>query len=42
MGINYRLMDKEKKEEERRVKVEGRRYEPNKSKAVSKVAEDTV
>ena len=35
-------MDKEKKEEERRVKVEGRRYEPNKSKAVSKVAEDTV
>ncbi|CAL8340278.1 unnamed protein product [Lota lota] len=36
MGINYRLLDKEKKEEERRVKVEGRRYEPNKSKAVSK------
>ncbi|KAK0136617.1 Monocarboxylate transporter 1 [Merluccius polli] len=42
MGINYRLLDKEKKEEERRVKVEGRRYEPNKSKAGSKVTEDTV
>lgn len=42
MGINYRMLDKEKKEEERRAKVEGRRYEPNKCKVGSKVAEDTV
>lgn len=47
MGINYRLLDKEKKEEERRAKVEGREEESNKDNtakevAEAKMAEDTV
>lgn len=51
MGINYRLLDKEKKEEERRVKQEGREAESNKDNAAKefeacidegRAAEDTV
>lgn len=40
MGINYRLLDKEKKEEERRSRVGGRELKSNRDNA-AKVAEDT-
>lgn len=47
MGLNYRLLDKEKKEEERRARVGGREHKSNRDNAAREVAdarntEDTV
>ncbi len=41
MGLNYRLLDKEKKEEERRARVGGREYKSRET-AATKNTEDTV
>lgn len=39
MGINYRLLDKEKKEEERRARVGAREQRSNRDNAAREVAE---
>ncbi|KAM7423018.1 hypothetical protein PAMA_010855 [Pampus argenteus] len=39
MGLNYRLLDKEKKEEERRARVGGREQKSNRYNAAKEVAE---
>lgn len=39
MGINYRLLNKEKKEEERRARVGGRDQKSNRDNAAREVAE---
>ncbi len=39
MGLNYRLLDKEKKEEERRARVGGREQRSNRDNAAKEVAE---
>lgn len=39
MGLNYRLLDKEKKEEERRARVGGREKKSSRDNAAKEVAE---
>lgn len=39
MGFNYRLLDKEKKEEERRARVGGREQKSNRDNAARELAE---